>query len=71
MDFNTNPHGLVLRSEAKLKEILADRSHAEFAGLNEVFMHLAVCHTVVVDKNKGVYNAASPDELSLVEGAKA
>jgi len=26
---------------------------------------------VVVDKNKGVYNAASPDELSLVEGAKA
>ena len=34
-------------------------------------MHLAICHTVVVDKNKGVYNAASPDELSLVEGAKA
>ena len=33
-------------------------------------LHLAVCHTVVVDKNKGVYNAASPDELSLVEGAK-
>lgn len=34
-------------------------------------MHLAICHTVVVDKNLGVYNAASPDELSLVEGAKA
>ena len=33
-------------------------------------LHLAICHTVVVDKNKGVYNAASPDELALVEGAK-
>jgi len=36
-----------------------------------VLLHLAVCHTVVVDKNKGVYNAASPDELSLVDGAKS
>ena len=36
-----------------------------------MLLHLAICHTVVVDKNKGVYNAASPDELALVEGAKA
>ena len=36
-----------------------------------MLMHLAVCHTVVIDKNKGVYNAASPDELALVDGAKA
>ena len=33
-------------------------------------MHLAVCHTVVIDKVKGVYNAASPDEQALTEGAK-
>lgn len=39
--------------------------------LYEVLLHLAVCHTVVVDKNKGIYNAASPDELALVEGAKS
>jgi phospholipid-transporting ATPase len=33
---------------------------------------LAICHTVVVEKKNGknVYNAASPDELALVEGAK-
>ena len=35
-----------------------------------MLLHLALCHTVVVDKIKGVYNAASPDELSLVQGAK-
>ena len=35
-----------------------------------MLLHLAICHTVVVDKNKGVYNAASPDEQALVEGAK-
>lgn len=33
-------------------------------------LHLSVCHTVVIDKIKGVYNAASPDEQALVEGAK-
>jgi magnesium-transporting ATPase (P-type) len=36
-----------------------------------MLLHLAVCHTVVVDKIKGIYNAASPDELALVEGAKS
>ena len=36
-----------------------------------MLLHLAVCHTVVIDKQKGVYNAASPDELALVDGAKA
>jgi magnesium-transporting ATPase (P-type) len=29
-----------------------------------------VCHTVVIDKNTGAFNAASPDELALIEGAK-
>ena len=54
-----------------MKAILADYYNPEYKSLEEVMTHLAVCHTVVVDKNKGVYNAASPDELSLVEGAKA
>ena len=47
-----------------------DTYHAEHKNLSDVLMHLAICHTVVVDKNKGVYNAASPDELALVEGAR-
>jgi phospholipid-transporting ATPase len=34
--------------------------------------NLAVCHTVVVEEKKGkkAFNASSPDELALVQGAK-
>lgn len=70
IDFDLNPDGLVFRNEDELNQIKMDTYHAEHANLREVLMHLAICHTVVVDKNKGVYNAASPDELALVEGAK-
>jgi phospholipid-transporting ATPase len=40
--------------------------------LNEFFTLLAVCHTVVVDVDKGErkLQAASPDELALVQGAE-
>ena len=31
---------------------------------------LAVCHDIIIDEKKGVYNAASPDELALVNAAK-
>lgn len=31
---------------------------------------LACCHTIVIDERKGTYNAASPDELALVNAAK-
>lgn len=71
MDFATNPHGLVHKTKSQLKEAVANYRHADFEALKDVLMHLAVCHTVVIDKVKGVYNAASPDELALVEGAKA
>lgn len=33
-------------------------------------MFLACCHTIVIDERKGTYNAASPDELALVNAAK-
>jgi len=62
MDFSDNPLGLEFKDSNDLKTILADYYHKDKAPVNEVLMHLAVCHTVVVDKVKGVYNAASPDE---------
>jgi len=31
---------------------------------------LALCHTIIVDEKKKTYNAASPDELALVNAAK-
>ena len=33
-------------------------------------MFLACCHTVILDEKKGQYNAASPDELALVNAGK-
>ena len=70
MDFDANPHGLENKNANDLKAILGDYYHKDKEAVRDVLMHLAVCHTVVVDKVKGVYNAASPDEQSLVEGAK-
>ena len=71
IDFATNPHGLEYRDARQLKAQLDDFYHKEKEPLADVLTHLAVCHTVVIDKQKGCYNAASPDEQALVEGAKA
>ena len=38
--------------------------------LIRTIVHLAVCHDIIIDEKKGVYNAASPDELALVNAAK-
>jgi magnesium-transporting ATPase (P-type) len=38
--------------------------------LVRTIIHLAVCHDIIIDAKKGVYNAASPDELALVNAAK-
>jgi len=39
--------------------------------LIDVILCMALCHTVIVDKNKGgIYTSASPDELALVYAAK-
>ena len=35
-----------------------------------VLLLLSACHTVIVNPKNGSYNASSPDELSLVNGAK-
>ncbi len=51
---------------------LNDPEQENFVYLCRMLEILAICHTVVVEKKNGknVYNAASPDELALVEGAK-
>lgn len=38
--------------------------------LVKTIMALALCHDIIIDEKKGVYNAASPDELALVNAAK-
>ena len=39
--------------------------------MSDVLLHLALCHTVIIDQSKNEYNSSSPDELALVEGAKS
>jgi magnesium-transporting ATPase (P-type) len=36
----------------------------------DMLLHLALCHTIVIDERTGKYNASSPDELALVNAAK-
>jgi len=38
--------------------------------LVKTILMLAICHDIIIDEKKGVYNAASPDELALVNAAK-
>ena len=38
--------------------------------MEEVTLHLALCHSIIIDERKGTYNASSPDELALVNAAK-
>jgi len=47
-----------------------DFENARSADSDQVLRHLSLCHSVMIDKNSGRYNASSPDEQALVEGAK-
>jgi magnesium-transporting ATPase (P-type) len=53
-----------------ISKVIEDKAHPEFKHVNEVLLHLTLCHTVIVDISKNEYSASSPDELALVEGAK-
>mmetsp|Transcript_29399 Transcript_29399/g.28521 ORF Transcript_29399/g.28521 Transcript_29399/m.28521 type:complete len:193 (+) Transcript_29399:1324-1902(+) len=47
-------------------------AHPNHVYIRKMVEMLGVCHTVVVEEKNGVsaYNASSPDELALVNGAK-
>jgi phospholipid-transporting ATPase len=49
---------------------LKDARSASHEALHRAMIFLACCHTIVIDERKGTYNAASPDELALVNAAK-
>jgi phospholipid-transporting ATPase len=44
--------------------------HQNFHLIKDLLLHLALCHTIVIDERTGKYNASSPDELALVNAAK-
>ena len=51
-------------------KVLGDKNHKDHASLERCLVFLACCHTIIIDEKKGRYNAASPDELALVNAAK-
>jgi len=44
--------------------------HHNYQHIEDMLLHLALCHTIVIDERTGKYNASSPDELALVNAAK-
>lgn len=50
--------------------VIRDPNHDHHSSLRKVVLHLSLCHTIIIDAKKGTYNAASPDELALVNAAK-
>jgi phospholipid-transporting ATPase len=49
---------------------LSNPQHDNYLNLEKFLLHLALCHTIVIDEKSGRYNASSPDELALVNAGK-
>lgn len=56
--------------DPNLFQVLQNTNDPNHESLRRICLQLAVCHTVIIDEKKGVYSAASPDELALVYAAK-
>lgn len=56
--------------DPSMREDLMDSSAPNHEALVRCLIFLSLCHTIVIDQKKGTYNAASPDELALVNAAK-
>lgn len=58
--------------DSQLTQHILNPFHENNQSINRMLEVLAVCHTVVVERREGkvLYNASSPDELALVNGAK-
>jgi len=54
----------------KFWEHSSNSDHSNFNNIEQVLIHLALCHTIVIDERTGKFNASSPDELALVNAAK-
>ena len=63
--------GLNFIDKEGLDAATMDAGHPAYMSLEAVLLHLALCHSIVIDKRTGKMNSASPDELALVEGAAA
>jgi phospholipid-transporting ATPase len=56
--------------DQKYWDDVSSHSNPNYKNIEQVLIHLALCHTIVIDERTGKYNASSPDELALVNAAK-
>ena len=57
-------------NDPEFEKDLKNKGTESYEALSRVLYFLACCHTIIIDEKKGTYNAASPDELALVNAAK-
>ena len=62
-------------ADSDFDDLLASENSEEYSKVMEFLSHLAICHTIVTsqdpkDETKFILNSSSPDELSLINGAK-
>ena len=66
--------GVTLWTKTRLKTLSSPKMFENLKNndkaLVRTILALALCHDIIIDEKKGVYNAASPDELALVNAAK-
>lgn len=56
--------------DQNLWDHLGQPGHPNYKHIEKILLHLALCHTIILDERTGKYNASSPDELALVNAAK-
>jgi len=59
-----------LNSLKSVTASLMNKNSQEMENIEEILVHLALCHAIIIDPSTKKYNSSSPDELALVEGAK-
>lgn len=67
---NLEDHTMTIRSDVSLLKVLSDSDSVEYRQVKWMLRHLTLCHTVIINPKSGEYNASSPDELALIQGAK-
>ncbi len=55
---------------SRVKAVLKNKYDQDHDGCSAALLHLAVCHSIIIDKRTNQFNSSSPDELALVQGAK-
>lgn len=55
---------------SRVKAVLRNKQDQDHEGCSAALLHLAVCHSIIIDMRTNQFNSSSPDELALVQGAK-